>query len=121
MLEPKYKIGDKVIIREDLEPYQRYRGQSFVASMTPFKGKIVTIYNVVDGDYRIKEDNQNWRWTEEMFSGKVSEDFSSEESDSQNIIPEGESSSDIIFIIKPIKAPQPSDIVISIKGFKIVL
>ena len=96
----KYKIGDKVLVREDLEPYQRYRGQSFVASMTPFKGKIVTIYNVVDGDYRIKEDNQNWRWTEEMFSGKVSEDFSSEESDSQNIIPEGENSSDIIFTIK---------------------
>ena len=94
----KYKIGDKVIVREDLEPYQRYRGQSFVASMTPFKGKIVTIYDVIDGDYRIKEDNQNWRWTEEMFSEKVSEDFSSEESDSKDIIPEGESSSDIITV-----------------------
>ena len=93
----KYKIGDKVLVREDLEPYQRYRGQSFVASMTPFKGKIVTIYDVVDGDYRIKEDNQNWRWTDEMFK-KISEDFSLEESFSQNRLPEEESSSDIITI-----------------------
>lgn len=94
----KYKIGDKVLVREDLEPYQRYREQSFVASMTPFKGKIVTIYDVVDGDYRIKEDNQNWWWTDEMFSGKVSEDFSPEEFILQNTIPEEENSSNIITV-----------------------
>ena len=94
----KYKIGDKVFVREDLEPYQRYRGQSFVASMTPFKGKIVTIYDVVDGDYRIKEDNQNWRWTDEMFSGKVSEDFIPKEPISQSTISKEENSSDIITV-----------------------
>ena len=93
----KYKIGDKVLVREDLEPYQRYRGQSFVASMTPFKGKIVTIYDVVDGDYRIKEDNQNWRWTDEMFK-KISEDFSPKEFVSQNRLPKEEGSSDIITV-----------------------
>ena len=94
----KYKIGDKVLIREDLIKYEKYGGQSFVASMTPFKGKVVTIYDIVDDDYRIKEDNQNWRWTDEMFSGKVSQDFSPEESDSQNIIFEEESSPNIITV-----------------------
>ena len=53
---------------------------------------------------RIEEDSKKYRWTDDMFSRKIPEDFGSEESDSKDIIPEGENSSDIIFTIKPIKA-----------------
>ena len=71
--------------------------------MSPFKGKIVTIYDFSDRGYRIEEDSKKYRWTDDMFSRKIPEDFGSGESDSKDIIPEGENSSDIIFTIKPIK------------------
>lgn len=94
----KYNVGDKVLVRKDLIEYEKYGGQSFVPSMNNFQGKIVTIYDVADNGYRIKEDFQNWRWTDEMFSGKISEDFSSEEFNSQSILSKEENSSDIITV-----------------------
>ena len=100
----KYKVGDKVRVREDLETDNWYGKEIFVSGMTWLKGKIVTISKVLYDKYEIEEDNKIWNWTDEMFSGKVSEDFGPEESNSQSIIPEEESSSDIIFTIKPIKA-----------------
>ena len=99
----KYNIGDKVIVKDDLIEYEKYKDVSFVPSMNPFKGKIVTIYDISDRGYRIEEDSHRWRWTDDMFSRKIPEDFGSEESDLKDIIPEGENSSDIIFTIKPIK------------------
>lgn len=99
----KYKVGDKVRVREDLEADNWYGKEIFVSGMGCLKGKIVTISKIRYDKYEIEEDNKIWWWTDEMFSGKVSEDFSSEESDSQSTIPEGESSSDII-TVKPIKA-----------------
>ena len=57
----KYKVGDKVRVREDLKSDNWYGNEIVVSGMTCLKGKIVNIYDVVDGDYRIKEDNQNWR------------------------------------------------------------
>ena len=96
----KYKIGDKVRVREDLEVYKLYRREAFTSEMVPLKGKIVIISKVVGYRCEIEEDLFKCWWTEEMFSGKVSEDFSSEESDSKDIIPKEESSSDIIFTIK---------------------
>ena len=100
----KYKIGDKVIVREDLKIGKEYGRYFFMSEMNFLKGKTVTITNVIDNKYKIEEDNKIWWWTDEMFFEKVSEDFSSEESDSQNTIPKRKSSSDIIFTIKPIKA-----------------
>ena len=94
----KYKVGDEVRVREDLAADNWYGNEIVVSGMTRLKGKIVTISKVRYDKYEIEEDNKIWWWTDEMFSGKVSEDFSSEESDSQNIIPEGENSSDIITI-----------------------
>ena len=94
----KYKIGDKVRVREDLIEYERYEEVLFVPSMSSFKGKIVTIYNTTDIGYKIKEDSKRYYWTDEMFSGKVSEDFNPEEPVSQSILPKGENSSDIITI-----------------------
>lgn len=99
----KYKIGDKVRVREDLTAEKQYGKDSFVSQMIPFKGQIVTIKTVNESKYTIEEDCGDWYWTDEMFSEKVSEDFSSEESDSQSTISKEESSSDII-TVKPIKA-----------------
>ena len=94
----KYKIGDKVIIREDLKEGKLYGYYLVNEDMFPLRGKIVTICDIGYNFYILKEDIHKWCWTDKMFSGKVSEDFSSEESDSQNIIPEGENSSDIITV-----------------------
>ena len=94
----KYKIGDKVIIREDLKEGKLYGYYSVNEDMFSLRGKIVTICDIGYNFYILKEDIHKWCWTDKMFSGKVSEDFSSEESDSQNIIPEGENSSDIITV-----------------------
>ena len=92
----KYKIGDKVIVREDLIVGEKYGKDVFTSAMISFKGKVVTISKVIGFKYEIKEDDKTWNWTDEMFSGKVSEDFSPEESESQNTISEGEKSYDII-------------------------
>ena len=72
----KYKVGDKVRVRDDLEIGKWYSMNNrtfsdFVNSeMITFKGKEVTILaNNCFGMYRIKEDNGEWHWTDEMFSG----------------------------------------------------
>lgn len=94
----KYKIGDKVIVREDLDVGKEYGNDYVINSMLPLKGKTVTICDIDDDEYKIKEDFQKHWWTDGMFSGKISEDFSFEESVSQNRLPEGENSSDIITV-----------------------
>ena len=94
----KYNVGDKVIIREDLVDDQWYGDVAFVPSMNSFKGKIVTIYDIIDIGYRIKEDSKNYLWTDEMFSEKVSEDFISKEPISQNTFHKEEISSNIITV-----------------------
>ena len=94
----KYKVGDKVRVREDLIAEKQYGKDFFVSEMNPFKGQIVTIKIVKDGGYVTEEDSGEWYWTEGMLSGKVSQDFSSEESVLQNRLPKEESSFDIITI-----------------------
>ena len=66
--------------------------------MNPFKGKIITIYDITDRGYKIEEDSKRYIWTDDMFSGKVPEDFSSKEFISQNILSKEDSSSDIITV-----------------------
>lgn len=74
----KYKVGDKVRVRDDLICYEWYKMHdsekydSVNTEMQEFKGKEVTI--LADnsfGKYLIKEDNGEWYWTDEMFSGLV--------------------------------------------------
>ena len=62
----KYKVGDKVKVREDLEIGKSYDKKVFVDDMEKYKGQIVTIKVVGDDNYRIEEDNQDWWWTDEM-------------------------------------------------------
>ena len=94
----KYKVGDKVRVREDLEVYKLYGREAFTSEMVPLKGKIVTISKVVGYRCEIEEDLFKYWWADEMFSGKVSEDFIPEEPISQNRLPERENFSDIITI-----------------------
>ena len=68
----KYKIGDRVKIREDLEVNEKYGAHYFVDSMYEMRGLTLTIDEVYDdGTYRVKEIGYNW--TEEMIEGLAEE------------------------------------------------
>ena len=68
----KYKIGDRVKIREDLEENKKYGCQIFVDSMCEVRGLTLTIDRVNDNDtYGMKEIGYNW--TDEMIEGLAEE------------------------------------------------
>lgn len=68
----KYKIGDRVKIREDLELNEKYGAHYFVDTMSEMRGLTLTIDEVYDdGTYRVKEIGYNW--TEEMIEGLAEE------------------------------------------------
>lgn len=75
----KYKVGDKVRIREDLVMGMNYGGLVAVDDMTDMCGSVVTIERVgeVHG-YYIKEDPDEYCWTDEMFE-PVEEELTAEE------------------------------------------
>ena len=71
----KYKIGDKVRIREDLKGGKRYNDVYCNDEMAKLAGKIVTIDDIdIEGDYHIVEDVDNYWWSEEMFEDKEATD-----------------------------------------------
>ena len=61
----KYKIGDKVRVREDLKIDDKYGGCLFARGMKRFKGKEVTITNTLDNYNRYLI--EGYKWTDEMF------------------------------------------------------
>lgn len=66
----RYKIGDKVRVREDLVVNKSYGIDTFVDNMEKFKGKVVTISEITSRtkeEYHIKEDREKYFWTAEMF------------------------------------------------------
>lgn len=75
----KYKVGDMVWVREDLEENKRYFmehdsdiGDSVVSKMVKFRGEKMKIAGVTDGGkYHLK--GTVWNWTDGMFAGKVYE------------------------------------------------
>lgn len=79
-MDYKYKINDKVRVRKDLDSSYRYRMVSgpgagkvtdvCTKEMLLMAGKLVTIYRYgTGGKYIIKEDNDAFYWTDEMFDG----------------------------------------------------
>ena len=74
----KYKVGDKVKIREDLNCSDRYymeNGASDTVNIEMLKlaGKVVTIERITSyGKYTIQEDS--WRWTDGLFEKRISKD-----------------------------------------------
>jgi hypothetical protein len=64
----KYKVGDKVRIREDLVIKEQYNDLTFVPDMVQYMGKVATITEIRFEDvYGIDLDGCNWCWTDEMF------------------------------------------------------
>lgn len=77
----KYKVGDKVKVREDLSTWEEYdNGCCFNSSMTVFLGKTVTICRVREdiNRYIIEEDYGTWNWTDSMFEPLESENSTDE-------------------------------------------
>lgn len=75
----KYKVGDKVKVREDLEIGKTYGELTFSTQMREYKGQIVTTETADDDSYQIEEDNQYWYWTDEMLEDVEEENTISEE------------------------------------------
>lgn len=71
----KYKVGDKVRVREDLNIDEMYGALDVVDEM--LKKKIVTIKSVHNGYYKIVEDD--YQWIDEMFEGLVEDELTAEE------------------------------------------
>lgn len=66
----KYKVGDKVKIREDLIDEENYGCANFVEPMEEYKGQIAEITMTYDDGelgYLIDIDNGVWYWSAEMF------------------------------------------------------
>jgi hypothetical protein len=68
----KYKVGDKVRVRNDLVVDKTYgNGAWFRSDMARYKSQIVTISRVGDCFYNITGDRFNWSWVDEMFEDVV--------------------------------------------------
>ena len=65
----KYKVGDKVRVRDDLVLNKIYGKDNFVEAMADTLGQVVEIQRAVDGKYFIKGSNYNY--TEEMFEKPI--------------------------------------------------
>ena len=62
----KFKVGDKVKVREGLDISKDYGGYCITTEMLELKSKILTIKEARDYGYRIEEDECNFTWTDEM-------------------------------------------------------
>ena len=63
----KYKVGDKVRVKENLVVGSRYGNNTFVSNMKPYVGKIMTIDDIRDTRFYVfKGDPNKWYWTDEM-------------------------------------------------------
>lgn len=63
----KYKVGDKVKIREDLDTDEMYDGWDCSEEMLQYGGKIATIVKCCDDSYKINVGDNFYNWTDEMF------------------------------------------------------
>ena len=75
----KYKVGDKVKVRSDLEKNTSYGGKTFARGMAVYRGKNVEISKVHDDAYCIKESDREWFWTDKMFEGLAEDELTAEE------------------------------------------
>lgn len=76
----RYKAGDKVRVRSDLQISRRYGIYMFASGMDDYKGGVVTISKAHQNlyFYRIEEDGGRWIWADEMFEG-LAEELTAEE------------------------------------------
>ena len=64
----RFKVGDKVRVRKDLEVDEDYGSFTFVKTMEEHMGKVVTIFGINPQAiaYDIEEDGGDAYWTDEM-------------------------------------------------------
>ena len=62
----KYKVGDKVKNREDLDADKMYGTWDCSPDMIYYGGMIATIVKCYDNSYHIDVDNEGYDWTDEM-------------------------------------------------------
>lgn len=74
----KYKVGDKVRVREDLVKRGLYGGEIAVSDMVNMRRMTVTIGDVGEMGYGIEEDPYGYTWTDEMLE-PVEEELTAEE------------------------------------------
>jgi hypothetical protein len=68
----KYKVGDKVKIKEKLVPGERYGEYLFISTMKESLGKEATITEILRNEsYCINLDGGDWYWTDEMLEDVV--------------------------------------------------
>lgn len=71
----KFKVGDKVRVREDLMISKSYDGGwIFVERMAKYRGEVVTISRVRGSGYHIEEDGGDCGWGEDMFEPDIAKD-----------------------------------------------
>ena len=71
----KFKVGDKVRVREDLSLFKSYdNGWMFVERMAQFRSEIVTIRTANSRGYHIEEDGGACGWGEDMFESDIVKD-----------------------------------------------
>lgn len=77
----KYKVGDKVRVRSDLQISRRYGTYMFASGMDDYKGSVVTISKAHQNlyFYCIDEDGGRWIWADEMFEGLAEDELTAEE------------------------------------------
>lgn len=86
LAQPRYKVGDRVVVRKDLVTGEEYGIDKcgaqclFNRDMEKYLGKTLTVASVTVGDgerrwhrYRVKEDSRFWSWTDDMFEGLAEE------------------------------------------------
>ena len=71
----KYKVGDKVRIKNNLDVNSMYGGWMFNCLMEEYKGKLATITEAIDFKqyYHLDTDNKRFCWTDEMLEGVETE------------------------------------------------
>lgn len=60
----KFKVGDKVKVREGLVVDKKYDGVYYTSSMANMSGKVLTIYYIGNDFYEVKE--HDLYWSDEM-------------------------------------------------------
>ena len=65
----KFKVGDRVRVRKDLEYDNFYGGVRVNDEMVNNKGKVLTIIGIDNRTYLVE--GSTWFWTDEMFENKV--------------------------------------------------
>ena len=73
----KYKVGDKVRVRRDLEEGKAYGGWDALEDMVKMRGETVTIRRVRSSAYELEE--KGLMWTDEMLEGLVEDELTAEE------------------------------------------